>query len=86
MANIDEIRAGIGAANQRATESLGALRHVRNAIEEAGSALSQQTYGTAQQDAEQARALFAAAAAKVDEVEQAVHVAMNAADDITARL
>ena len=58
MANIDEIRAGIGRANQQATESLGALRHARQAIEEAGAAFSQNIYGTAQNDADDARARF----------------------------
>ena len=86
MANIDEIRAGIGRANQQATESLGALRHARQAIEEAAAAFSQNIYGTAQNDADDARGRFAAASEKIDEVEQMLHVAMQSADDVAARL
>lgn len=86
MANIDEIRAGIGQANQRATESLGALRHVRQSIEEAGAVFSQNIYGTAQNDADEARAAFAAAAEKIDEIEQSVRIAMASADDVGSRL
>ncbi|TCK20603.1 hypothetical protein [Pseudonocardia endophytica] len=86
MANIDEIRAGIARANQQATESLGALRHARQAIEEAAANFAQNIYGTAQNDADDARSRFAAAAEKVDEVEQALHVAMQSADDVAGRL
>lgn len=86
MANIDEIRAGIGRANQQATESLGALRHARQAIEEAGAAFAQNIYGTAQDDADEARVRFASAAEKIDEVEQALRIAQQSADDVAARL
>lgn len=66
--------------------SLGALRHARQAIEEAGAAFSQNIYGTAQNDADDARARFAAASEKIDEVEQALHIAMQSADDVASRL
>ncbi|MEQ3550782.1 hypothetical protein WIS52_09890 [Pseudonocardia nematodicida] len=86
MASIDEVRAGIGQANQKATESLGALRQARLAIEEARSLLAQVVEGSSQSDVEQARAYYSDAAEKVDDVEKAVHAATQAAEEIATRL
>ncbi len=86
MANIDEVRAGIGQANQKASESLGALRQAKLSIQEARSMLDQAVEGSTQADVDEARAYYADAAEKVDDVEKAVYAATQASDEIATRL
>lgn len=86
MASIDEVRSGISQANSKASESMGALQQARNSIEEAQALLGQVMAGSGQNDVEQARAYYADAAGKVEDVQQAVHAAIQAAEDVSARL
>ena len=86
MASIDEVRSGISQANSKASESMGALQQAKQAIDEAQAMLQQVMQGSSQGDVEQARAHYADAAEKVDDVQQAVHAAIQAAEDVAARL
>lgn len=86
MATIDEVRSGISQANTKASESMGALQQARQSIEEAQSMLQSVMQGSSQNDVEQARAHYADAAGKVEDVQQAVHAAIQAAEDVAARL
>jgi ABC-type transporter Mla subunit MlaD len=86
VANIEEVRSGIGQATDKASESLGALQQAQDAIEQAQSALAQVTEGSSQSDVDQANAYFAEAASKIGDVQQAVNAAIEAAEGVSARL
>ena len=86
MASIEEVRSGIAQANDKASESLGALQQAQDCIEQAQSALAQVTEGSSQSDVDQANAYYAEAASKISDVQQAVNAAMEAAEGVAARL
>jgi hypothetical protein len=86
MASIEEVRAGIALATQRASESLGALTQAQSHIEEAQQALQRVTEGTSQADAQDAVAQLQQAATSVNEVQQLVQSAVSTAEGISQRL
>lgn len=86
MASIDEVRYGISEANSKAGESMGALAQAKQSIDDAQAMLQRVMQGSSQHDVDQARAHYADAANKVDEVQQAVHAAIQAAEDVASRL
>jgi uncharacterized phage infection (PIP) family protein YhgE len=86
MASIEEVRAGIALATQKASESLGALKQAQSHIEEAQQALQQVTEGTSQADAQDAVAQLQQAANSVNEVQQLVQSAVSTAEGISQRL
>ena len=51
MASIEEVRAGINAANDKANESLGALQQAHASLEQAQGELMRVTEGSGQADA-----------------------------------
>jgi hypothetical protein len=86
VASIEEVRSGIAQANDKASESLGALQQAQDCIEQAQTALAQVTEGSSQSDVDQANAYFAEAASKIGDVQQAVNAAMEAAEGVSSRL
>jgi hypothetical protein len=86
MASIDEVRAGIGLATDKASESLGALQQAHSSLEEAQGLLMRATEGTQQADAAEANGLLAKAISSIDEVQQSVSAAIQAAEGVANRL
>ncbi len=86
MASIEEVRAGIGQANEKAQESLGALQQAQSSLEEAQGMLMQATEGSAQSDAPEANGLLSKAIGSITEVQQDVQAAIQAAEGVAARL
>jgi hypothetical protein len=86
VASIDEVRAGISLANDKANESLGSLQQAHAALEEAQGALLHATDGSGQADVSEATGLLAQAVGNITEVLQQVSAAIQASDDIAARL
>jgi hypothetical protein len=86
MASIDEVRAGIGLATDKASESLGALQQAHSSLEEAQGLLMRATEGTQQADAPEANGLLAKAISSIDEVQQSVSAAIQAAEGVANRL
>ncbi|MBA3905628.1 MAG: hypothetical protein H0X35_02925 [Pseudonocardiales bacterium] len=86
MASIDEVRAGIGMANEKAEESLGALQQAHSSLEQAQGLLMRATEGSSQADAPEATGLLAKAISSITEVQQAVQSAVQAAEGVAARL
>jgi hypothetical protein len=86
MASIEEVRAGIGLATDKASESLGALQQAHSSLEEAQGLLMQATEGSAQADAPEATGLLTQAISSITEVQQAVTAAVQAAEGVAARL
>jgi hypothetical protein len=86
MASIDEVRAGIAQANEKAQESLGALQQAHSSLEQAQASLMHVTEGSTQADADEARGMIAQAVQTVLEVQQSVAAAIQAAEGVAARL
>ena len=61
MASIEEVRAGIAAANDKASESLGALQQAHSSLEQAQGTLMRATEGSGQADVSEANGLLAQA-------------------------
>jgi hypothetical protein len=86
MASIDEVRAGIGQANDKAQESLSALQQAHSSLEQAQTLLQQTTEGSNQADVNEANGLLQQAISSIDEVQQNVNAAIQAAEGVQARL
>lgn len=86
MASVDEVRAGIAQANDKAKESIAALQQAIASLEQAQTALSTVTQGSAQADAEQANSLLANATRTIVEAQQSVTAAISTAEGYAQRL
>ncbi len=86
MASIEEVRAGIALANDKASESMGALQQAHASLEQAQSALLQVTEGSNQADVTEANGLLAQAVGSIEEVQQAVSAAIQASEGVANRL
>ena len=86
MASIEEVRAGIALANDKASESLGALQQAHSALEQAQGMMLRVSEGSGQSDVSEANGLLAQAVGSVVEVQQAVAAAIQAAEGVASRL
>lgn len=86
MASVEQVRAAIALANDKASESVAALQAASTAIEEAQRAFAAAAEGSAQSEAEQINGLFAQAISTISEVQSSVGAAMSTADSYAARL
>lgn len=86
MASIEEVRAGIAMANDKASESLGALQQAHSSLEQAQGALMRVTEGSGQADVSEANGLLAQAVNSITDVQQAVASAIQASEGVANRL
>ena len=86
MASIEEVRAGIASANEKASESLGALQQAQSSLEQAQGELMQVTQGSGQADVSEANSLLAQAVSSVTDVQQSVQAAIQASEGVANRL
>jgi hypothetical protein len=86
MASFEEVRAGIALANDKASESLGALQQAHSALEQAQGMMLRVSEGSGQADVSEANGLLAQAVGSVVEVQQAVAAAIQASEGVAARL
>ena len=86
MASIEDVRAGIALANEKANESLGALQQAHASLEQAQDALMRATEGSGQADASEANGLLAQAVGSIEEVRQQVSAAISASEGVANRL
>ena len=86
MASIEEVRSGIALANQKASESLGALQQAHSQLEEAQQSLTRVTEGSAQSDVNDANGQLQQAVQNISEVQQLVRSAISTAEGISQRL
>lgn len=86
MASFEEVRAGITLANEKASESLGALQQAHSALEQAQGMMLRVSEGSGQADVSEANGLLAQAVGSVIEVQQAVAAAIQASEGVAARL
>ena len=78
MASIEEVRAGIAAANEKATEGLGALQQAHASLEEAQGTLMRATEGSGQADVSRRTGCWPRPSNNIDEVRQQVSAAISA--------
>jgi uncharacterized phage infection (PIP) family protein YhgE len=86
MASIEEVRAGIAQANDKASESLGALQQAHSSLEQAQGELQRVTEGSTQADVSEANGLLAQAVGSISEVQHAVQAAIQASEGVANRL
>ena len=86
MASIEEVRASIHLANDKASESLGALQQANSALEEAQGVLMRATEGSGQADVSEANGLLAQAVDSIHGVQQSVQAAISASEGVANRL
>ncbi|MCW2716270.1 MAG: hypothetical protein QOG20_40 [Pseudonocardiales bacterium] len=86
MASFEEVRSGIALANDKASESLGALQQAHSALEQAQGMMLRVSEGSGQADVSEANGLLAQAVGSVVEVQQSVAAAIQAAESVAARL
>jgi hypothetical protein len=86
MASIEEVRAGIALANDKASESLGALQQAQSSLEQAQSGIQQVTAGSGQADVSEVNNRLAQAISSITDVQQAVQGAIQAAEAVANRL
>lgn len=86
VANIEEVRAGIALANDKASESMGALEQAHGSLEQAQGALQRVTEGSNQADVSEANNLLSQAVGSISDVQQQVQAAIQASEGIANRL
>jgi hypothetical protein len=86
MASIEEVRAGIALANDKASESLGALQQAHSSLEQAQGELQRVTEGSTQADVSEANGLLAQAVGSIGEVQNQVQAAIQASEGVANRL
>jgi hypothetical protein len=86
MAGVEEIRAGIALANEKASASIAALQQAAQSLEEAQQSLSQATSGSSQQEVSQAHGLLAEALQGITGMQSTIQASISSADSYSARL
>jgi hypothetical protein len=86
MPSIEETRAGILVANDKASQSLGELQQAHSSLEQAQGALAQATEGSNQAEASEANGLLAQAVSAIAEAQQTVSAAIRAFEGVANRL
>ncbi|MDT7728589.1 MAG: hypothetical protein QOI21_5165 [Actinomycetota bacterium] len=86
MAGVEEVRAGIALAKDKASASIAALQQAAMALEEAQQTLSQATSGSSQQEVSQAHGMFAEAIQGISGTQSTIEGAISSAESYAARL
>ncbi|GAA1980706.1 MULTISPECIES: hypothetical protein [Amycolatopsis] len=86
MAGVEEIRAGIALANEKASASIAALQQAAQALEEAQQSLAQATQGSTQDEVAQAHGMLAEALQGITGTQSTIQACMSSADAYSARL
>ena len=85
MASIEEVRAGIALANDKASESLGALQQAHSSLEQAQGALQRVTEGSEQADGRRRTGCSPRPSAASSEVRQQVAAAIQESEGVANR-
>ncbi|PRY46496.1 hypothetical protein [Umezawaea tangerina] len=86
MASIEEVRAAIAQAIEKAGQSAAALQQAADLAEDAQALLSSAVQGSAQSDAEQANAQFAEVVNGVSDLQKHLGAGISQAESINSRL
>lgn len=86
MPGVEEIRAGIALANEKASASIAALQQAAAALEEAQQSLALATSGSTQQEVTQAHGLLAEALQGITGTQSTIQAGISSAESYSARL
>jgi uncharacterized protein (DUF2342 family) len=86
MAGVEEVRAGIALANEKASESIAALQQATQALEEAQEALTTATQGSAQEEIQHAHGMLAEAMQSLNGVQGTISASISSAESYAGRL
>lgn len=86
MPGVEEIRAGIAVANEKASASIAALQQAAQTLEEAQQALAQATSGSTQEEVNQAHGLLAEALQGIIGTQSTIRAGISSAESYSARL
>lgn len=86
MAGVEEVRAGIALANQKANESIAALQQATLALEEAQQALANATHGSNQDEIQHATGMLAEAVQSLSGVQGTINASITSAEGYAGRL
>lgn len=86
MPGVEEIRAGIALANEKASASIAALQQAAQSLEEAQQTLTAATTGSTQDEVSQAHGLLAEALQGITGMQSTIQACMSSADSYSARL
>ncbi|CCH27919.1 hypothetical protein ABZ816_06380 [Actinosynnema sp. NPDC047251] len=86
MASIEEVRAAIDQAVDKATQSQQALQQAADLAEDAQALLSTATQGSVQADVEQANGQFAEVVSGVSDLQKFLSAGISQAESINSRL
>jgi hypothetical protein len=86
MASIEEVRAAIAQAIEKAGQSAAALQQAADLAEDAQALLSNAVQGSGQGDAEQVNAQFAQVVSGVGDLQQHLSSGISGAEGINSRL
>ncbi|MGQ0838530.1 hypothetical protein [Actinokineospora sp.] len=86
MAGVEEIRAGIAVATEKAQAGIAAITQAALQLDESRSALMMATQGSGQPDVAQAYGLLAEALQTLAAAQATVHASITAAEGYSVRL
>ncbi|WP_374727423.1 hypothetical protein [Haloactinomyces albus] len=86
MAGVEEVRAGIALANQKASEGIAALQQATLALEEAQQALATATQGSSQEEIQHAYGMLAEATQTLNGVQGTVQASISSTEGYAGRL
>lgn len=86
MPGVEEIRAGITVAAEKASASIAALQHAVQSLEEAQQSLAQATSGSTQEEVNQAHGMLAEALQGISGVQSTIQAGISSAESYSARL
>jgi hypothetical protein len=86
VASIEEVRAQLASANDKASEVLGQLQGIGSGLEEAQAIISRTTEGSGQADVSEANTAFAAAANGINDVMNQVQAGISSNEAVMNRL
>lgn len=86
MSGVEDVRAGVMTAKEKANSSLGALQQAKQAIDEAQQILGQVTAGSSQPEVTQAHGMLQEAAQGIDSQQNVIQGAIQSAESYAQRL
>ncbi|WP_158886655.1 hypothetical protein [Amycolatopsis anabasis] len=86
MAGVEEVRAGIAQANEKASASIAALQQAAQSLGEAQQILSQATEGSSQNEVNEAHRMIAEALNGINDTQGTVEACISSAESYAARL
>ncbi|WP_221568949.1 hypothetical protein [Alkalihalobacillus sp. TS-13] len=86
MAGVEEVRAGITLANQKAYEAIAGLQQATLILEEAQQALANATQGSGQEEIQHSYGMLAEAVTTITGVQGTINVSILKAEEYSNRL